>query len=54
MCFAQLGELEPADDVLGGHLFDRLSQGLVDGILVPAATRRRYALTFDQSLSIGV
>ncbi len=28
-------ELEPADDVLGGHLFERLSQGLVDGILVP-------------------
>ena len=35
MCRAQLRELEPADDVLGGHLFERLSQGIVDGILVP-------------------
>ena len=33
MCCAQLRELEPADDVLGGHLFERLSQGIVDGIL---------------------
>ena len=35
MCCAQPRELEPADDVLESHLLERLSQGIVDGILVP-------------------
>src|SRR5271157_3710169 len=44
MCCAQPRELEPADDVLESHLLERLSQGIVDGILVPRRDRAEVRL----------